>query len=142
RTHPRPVRRSRRHRRRTRHRRRHRRRGSRRRHPRKPVHRARARRRRHRGGHGVATHFLLLKLSAARNTHRRRPAALIGLLIGAATLTAATLTLTALLGRAANATAESGTVYPLASHSILLGSAITALTLLLPLLLGPDDRND
>ncbi|HRN30456.1 MAG TPA: hypothetical protein PK890_12260, partial [Terrimesophilobacter sp.] len=75
----------------------------------------------------MATHFLRLRLAAARNIHRRRPAALLGLLFATTALAAATIVAINLLGAAANAEPTPGTPPALATTAILIGSAITAL---------------
>lgn len=91
----------------------------------------------------MAAHFLRLRLAAAGNAHRRRPAALVGLLLGLAALAAATVAAIVILtGAATTASAEPDGHEQLATTTILLGSAITALCLTVPLLFGIDDRND
>lgn len=92
----------------------------------------------------MATHFLRLRLAAARNAYRRRPAAALGLLIAAAALSVGTILAITILGNAATDPADPAHAGPpaLATTAILVGSTITALCLLLPAIFGADDRND
>src|SRR5690606_7123807 len=80
--------------------------------------------------------FLRLRLAAASNAHRRRPTQLIGLALAALTLGALTVVAIIILTNSAHdATA-------LANSTVLVGSAVTALCFVVPLVLGADDRFD
>lgn len=90
----------------------------------------------------MAAHFLRLRLTAARNAHRRRPAALLGLLLWLAALTLGTITAVRILTDAATTQTIDGAPPALATTAMLLGSTLTLLCLVVPLVLGADDRND